>query len=302
MSPRRRSQTSSKIAKHLLTVIFSFNFFLNLSEKDDSTDSSSHKSMRYKKQQIVVQQFEKKLNDVNLQQLQVVKRPIAETNPKQFADIISKKLENLTVNNSRICSKESSDIEAERMIDEHINRVFKSSNEQTPLVIEPMLATSVNIQQQYLYNKANLSLFNDSKNVPTFSSTSTSDRQSVSFKNYDSGISVKSVTSIERVSDWLANTSTISRPNTVLSVKTTVAYFLPGEEVAYISTFNGNDLTLAKFKELITKKGNFRYFFKTKTDLLDEECSIVYQEVTDDSINVPMFNDKVIAKIVKSNE
>jgi hypothetical protein len=39
-----------------------------------------------------------------------------------------------------------------------------------------------------------------------------------------------------------------------------------------------------------------RYFFKTKSDLLEEEC-IVYQEATDDSLFVPMFNDKVIAKI-----
>jgi hypothetical protein len=81
-------------------------------------------------------------------------------------------------------------------------------------------------------------------------------------------------------------------------VKTTVAYYLPGEDLAYISTFSGKYLTLAQFKHLITKKGNFRYFFKTKSDLLDEEC-VVYQEVTDDSAYVPMFNGKVIAKIEK---
>ena len=41
--------------------------------------------------------------------------------------------------------------------------------------------------------------------------------------------------------------------------KTTVAYYLPGEDLAYISTFHGENLTLAQFKQLITKKGgNFR--------------------------------------------
>ena len=43
------------------------------------------------------------------------------------------------------------------------------------------------------------------------------------------------------------------------NVKTTVAYYLPGEDLAYISTYNGKNLTLAQFKQLITKKGNFRY-------------------------------------------
>jgi hypothetical protein len=43
------------------------------------------------------------------------------------------------------------------------------------------------------------------------------------------------------------------------NVKTTVAYYLPGEDLAYISTYNGKNLTLAQFKQFITKKGNFRY-------------------------------------------
>lgn len=79
-------------------------------------------------------------------------------------------------------------------------------------------------------------------------------------------------------------------------VKTTVAYYLPGEETAYLSTHNGTNLTLAQFKHLITKKGQFRYFFKTKSDLLGDEC-VVFQEANDDNSLVPMYNNKVIAKI-----
>ena len=51
-----------------------------------------------------------------------------------------------------------------------------------------------------------------------------------------------------------ANEST----NCADTIKTTVAYYLPGEDLAYISTYNGKHLTLAQFKHLITKKGNFR--------------------------------------------
>ncbi|CAF0704544.1 unnamed protein product [Brachionus calyciflorus] len=79
-------------------------------------------------------------------------------------------------------------------------------------------------------------------------------------------------------------------------LKTTVAYYMPGESLAYISTFNGSSLTLSQFKNLITKRGNFRYFFKTKTDLLDDEC-VVFQEETNDEAFLPKFNDKIIAKI-----
>ena len=145
---------------------------------------------------------------------------------------------------------------------------------------------------------------------------------SIANNRADSGVaSAASANSIERVSDWLkcssnesahqqqqstapmytqanAPTKTGERELKGDSTKTTVAYYLPGEDLAYISTFNGKWLTLAQFKQLITKKGNFRYFFKTKSDLLDEEC-VVFQEATDESACVPMFNNKVIAKIEK---
>ena len=84
-----------------------------------------------------------------------------------------------------------------------------------------------------------------------------------------------------------------------VNIKTPVAYYMPGEEVAYMSTFNGSNITLNQFKQLITKKGAFRYFFKTKCNLLDDEECVVFQEATDDNSYVPMFNNKVIAKIEK---
>lgn len=165
---------------------------------------------------------------------------------------------------------------------------------------------------------------------------SSSKRSASSAKNkldsIDSGVtSIRSAASIERVNDWLNQTAnqnqieelinkkpappvTVSTPakkhpiqqqqqKTPVKketcddvIKTTVAYYLPGEDLAYISQFNGEHLTLAQFKQLIAKKGQFRYFFKTKSDLLDEEC-VVFQEATDENSTVPTFNNKVIAKI-----
>jgi len=161
-----------------------------------------------------------------------------------------------------------------------------------------------------------------SKDARKSSSTHSNRHSKNPLENYDSGVSIRSAASIERVNEWLNQSSQPDEINEELkkpkkmapptpnkkitaeepykksdsSVKTTVAYYLPGEDLAYISTFNGESLTLAQFKQLITKKGHFRYFFKTKSDLLDEEC-VVYQEATDENSTVPMFNSKVIAKI-----
>lgn len=87
----------------------------------------------------------------------------------------------------------------------------------------------------------------------------------------------------------------VSKTN-LTSFKTTVAYYMPGETLAYLTTFNGREITLSQFKHLITKRGNYRYFFKTKTDLLEEDC-VVFQEITDDQQVLPKFNEKIIAKI-----
>ena len=224
---------------------------------------------------------------------EIEKPPLAETNPKQFADILKKRLEIITKKSKFFNNKDTSDIEAERMIDEHVNRVFKSPNEESSL---NDLNSPSDKKNSSLKKYSNLTC------IPTYSGTSTSNI--ISFKkNYDSGISIESTNSIERVNDWLANTSISSnKPTLFPKFSIPVVYFLPGEETAYMSVFYGKDMTLAEFKRLIIKKGNFRYFFKTKTDLLDEDCNIVYKEITDDFFLVPFYNNKIIAKIEKSNE
>ena len=128
--------------------------------------------------------------------------------------------------------------------------------------------------------------------------------------DYDSGVSIRSAASIERVNDWLSSSgyqggnsedpkknNSVKKPTQTSqpvahkkempgesgALKTTVAYYLPGEDLAYISTFNGDHLTLAQFKQLITKKGHFRYKF----------LFIFYHTTSERKLNI-LFDLKVL--------
>ncbi|KAK3726635.1 hypothetical protein QZH41_012288 [Actinostola sp. cb2023] len=79
---------------------------------------------------------------------------------------------------------------------------------------------------------------------------------------------------------------------------TTVIYWLWGEPIAYRTSLPGKRITLEQFKtQLIPRKGEFRYFFKTKTD--DHDCEVVYEEVREDEMALPMFEEKIVGKVEK---
>ncbi|RNA20493.1 axin, partial [Brachionus plicatilis] len=227
--------------------------------------------------------------------------PVSESDPKKFFNLVAAKLEahllahtgdqklkKRSLSNSNLHTND----EANDQLDEHLDRVYNGAQSPKMCVKKSHFKPNVSLKMK------NLSLGQALKNQKShhfYQLTSTSkevdidsqhNQQSAVQSSVDSGVSTRSVASIERVNDWLVN-SAHKNPEPAkikkieeeqdVSVKTTVAYYLPGEDLAYISTFNGRDLTLAQFKQLITKKGNFRYFFKTKSDLLDEEC-VVFQE------------------------
>jgi len=77
--------------------------------------------------------------------------------------------------------------------------------------------------------------------------------------------------------------------------KTVVTYFLGIEPIPYRTSLPGKNITLGQFRTLITKKGNFRYFFKTKT----KDDGIVYQQIEDDDDFLPKFDSKIVCKIKK---
>ncbi|XP_061837997.2 axin-1 isoform X2 [Nerophis lumbriciformis] len=78
---------------------------------------------------------------------------------------------------------------------------------------------------------------------------------------------------------------------------TTVAYYFCGEPIPYRTSVKGRLVTLGQFKELLTKKGNYKYYFKKKSDEFD--CGVVFEEVREDDATLPIFEEKIIGKVEK---
>lgn len=77
---------------------------------------------------------------------------------------------------------------------------------------------------------------------------------------------------------------------------TTVVYSFCDEDVPYRIKIPGKSpLTLKQFKDFLPKKGNYRFFFKTRCD--DEDNPIIQEEIMNDSDVLPLFDDKVMATV-----
>ncbi|XP_040085290.1 axin-1 isoform X4 [Oryx dammah] len=76
-----------------------------------------------------------------------------------------------------------------------------------------------------------------------------------------------------------------------------VAYYFCGEPIPYRTLVRGRAVTLGQFKELLTKKGNYRFYFKKVSD--EFECGVVFEEVREDTAVLPVFEEKVIGKVEK---
>ncbi|XP_053132725.1 axin-1 isoform X2 [Hemicordylus capensis] len=76
-----------------------------------------------------------------------------------------------------------------------------------------------------------------------------------------------------------------------------VAYYFCGEPIPYRTLVKGRVVTLGQFKELLTKKGNYRYYFKKVSDEFD--CGVVFEEVREEEAVLPIFEEKIIGKVEK---
>ncbi|XP_039632341.1 axin-1 isoform X2 [Polypterus senegalus] len=76
-----------------------------------------------------------------------------------------------------------------------------------------------------------------------------------------------------------------------------VAYYFCGEPIPYRTSVKGRVVTLGQFKELLTKKGAYRYYFKKVSDEFD--CGVVFEEVREDEAVLPIFEEKIIGKVEK---
>ncbi|XP_078126227.1 axin-1 isoform X3 [Sander vitreus] len=77
----------------------------------------------------------------------------------------------------------------------------------------------------------------------------------------------------------------------------TVAYYFCEELIPYRTSVKGRVVTLRQFTELLTKKGNYRYYFKKVSDEFD--CGVVFEEVREDDAILPIFEEKIIGKVEK---
>uniref|UniRef100_A0A8C4QP10 Axin-1 n=1 Tax=Eptatretus burgeri TaxID=7764 RepID=A0A8C4QP10_EPTBU len=77
-----------------------------------------------------------------------------------------------------------------------------------------------------------------------------------------------------------------------------VVYYFCGEPIPYRTSVRGGVLTLGNFKELLTKKGNYRYFFKKASNEFD--CGVVYEEVQEDNAVLPIFEEKINGKVERA--
>ena len=77
--------------------------------------------------------------------------------------------------------------------------------------------------------------------------------------------------------------------------RTVVTYYYGSEPIPYRISVPTADVTLAQFK-LDTKRGNFRFFFKTVSSVDGE---VVWEEVKEDDQILPKFNDKIVGKVDK---
>lgn len=74
-----------------------------------------------------------------------------------------------------------------------------------------------------------------------------------------------------------------------------VTYFFCGEEIPYRRMLKAQSLTLGHFKEQLSKKGNYRYYFKKASDEFD--CGAVFEEIWDDNAILPMYEGRILGKV-----
>ncbi|XP_054429051.1 axin-2 isoform X2 [Pteronotus mesoamericanus] len=83
--------------------------------------------------------------------------------------------------------------------------------------------------------------------------------------------------------------------HTLQASELVVTYFFCGEEIPYRRMLKAQSLTLGHFKEQLSKKGNYRYYFKKASD--EFACGAVFEEIWDDETVLPMYEGRILGKV-----
>ncbi|CAK9299878.1 unnamed protein product [Gordionus sp. m RMFG-2023] len=79
------------------------------------------------------------------------------------------------------------------------------------------------------------------------------------------------------------------------SKKTVIGYYFCNEPVPYRTKISGADVTLKQFKALLSKKGNYRYYFKKSSD--EFHTGVINEEISDEEQILPLWEGKIFAKV-----
>ncbi|KAG0711863.1 Axin-1 [Chionoecetes opilio] len=88
-----------------------------------------------------------------------------------------------------------------------------------------------------------------------------------------------------------------SFPTTNAPEVTTIVYNFHDDAVPFVTRVPTFPVTLKRFKQHLPKKGNYRFFFKKHC----EEFGLINEEITEDSVNLPLFEGKIFAQIRKAD-
>lgn len=87
----------------------------------------------------------------------------------------------------------------------------------------------------------------------------------------------------------------VQAPPSPSTEMTVIGYCYSGETVPYRTKLAGRDITLRQFKALISKKGNYRYFFRRSCHEFGTE--VVSEEISDDNEVLPLWEGKIFAMV-----
>ncbi|XP_073427283.1 axin-related protein-like isoform X2 [Dendrobates tinctorius] len=77
-----------------------------------------------------------------------------------------------------------------------------------------------------------------------------------------------------------------------------IVYYFCGERIPYMIRTKEPSLTLQEFKELLSKKGSYKYYFKKESQ--EFECNAVFQEISEENAVLPLYEEKIICKVERA--
>ncbi|XP_071966581.1 axin-related protein-like [Engystomops pustulosus] len=77
-----------------------------------------------------------------------------------------------------------------------------------------------------------------------------------------------------------------------------IVYYFCGERIPYMIRTKEPSLTLQEFKDLLSKKGSYKYYFKKESQ--EFECNAVFQEISEEEAVLPLYEEKIICKVERA--